>query len=85
MIRRFRDLILAMALGTADHIYTVAGNGHPGFSGDGGRATQAMLMSPTGVAVNSHGDLFVADYYRVRELTAAGNTTAAGKVTEASR
>jgi hypothetical protein len=81
-----RVRVVAAATGTfygihmaADHIYTVVGNGHPGFSGDGGRATQATLMSPTGVAVDSHGDLFVADYYRVREVTAPGKVTGASR------
>ncbi len=54
---------------TAGDIYTVAGNGHPGFSGDDGPATKAMLIAPTGLAVNRQGDLFVADYYRVRRVT----------------
>jgi secreted PhoX family phosphatase len=54
---------------TAGHMYTVAGNGAPGFSGDGGPAASAKLAAPSGVAVNSAGDLFVADRYRVREIT----------------
>ncbi|HEY2577745.1 MAG TPA: hypothetical protein VGI74_15675 [Streptosporangiaceae bacterium] len=54
---------------TAGNIYTVAGNGLAGYSGDGGPATKAMLFSPTGVAVDSHGNLYVADYYRVREIS----------------
>lgn len=71
-----RVRVVAAAAGTyyrvpmaTGHIYTVAGNGYPGFSGDGGPATKAMLFSPTGLAVNGHGDLFVGDYYRVRMVT----------------
>jgi secreted PhoX family phosphatase len=54
---------------TAGNIYTVAGNGLAGYSGDGGPATKAMLFSPTGVAVSSQGNLYVADQYRVREIS----------------
>ena len=38
-------------------IYTVAGNGTCGHSGDGGPATSAELFTPAGVAVDAHGDL----------------------------
>jgi len=39
----------------------VAGNGTLGFSGDGGSATSAKLTSPTGVAVDSSGNLYITD------------------------
>ena len=42
-------------------ITTVAGNGDQGYSGDGGQATAAELDSPDGVAVDSAGDIFIAD------------------------
>ena len=42
-------------------ITTVAGNGTVGYSGDNGPATAAELNEPTGVAVDSAGDLFIAD------------------------
>src|SRR5205823_13906178 len=41
-------------------ITTVAGNGVPDFSGDGGPATSASLGSPTGVAVDITGNIFIA-------------------------
>jgi hypothetical protein len=46
---------------TAGNISTVAGNGGQGYSGDGGAATAAQLNTPTDVAVNAAGDLFIAD------------------------
>jgi hypothetical protein len=48
-------------------ITTVAGNGTRGFSGDGGPATSAMML-PRDVAVDSAGNLFIADLadYRIR-------------------
>jgi sugar lactone lactonase YvrE len=58
-------------------ITTVAGNGHPGFSGDGGKAADARLNSPLGLAVDSAGNLFIADYgdNRVRKVTPDGMIT----------
>jgi len=40
---------------------TVAGNGGLGYAGDGGAATAAQLDYPTAVAVDSAGNLFIAD------------------------
>ena len=46
---------------TAGDIYTVAGDGTSGFSGDGGPATAAELNRPAGVAVDAAGNLLIAD------------------------
>ena len=55
---------------TAGDIYTVAGNGAGGFSGDGGPALSAELNRPQGVAVDAAGDLLVVDVgsNRIREV-----------------
>jgi hypothetical protein len=45
-----------------DIITTVAGNGTCGYTGDGGVATAAQLNDPLGVAVDSAGNLYVADF-----------------------
>ena len=52
-------------------ITTIAGTGAPGFRGDGGRATQARLDEPHGVALDAAGNIYIADTYnhRVRRLT----------------
>jgi streptogramin lyase len=42
-------------------ITTVAGTGAAGSAGDGGPATSAELSAPSGVAVDAHGNLYVAD------------------------
>ncbi|TMI03402.1 MAG: hypothetical protein E6H43_04475, partial [Betaproteobacteria bacterium] len=40
-------------------ITTVAGNGSPSFAGDGGAATSASLNSPSGVALDASGNLYI--------------------------
>jgi uncharacterized protein (TIGR03437 family) len=42
-------------------IGTIAGNGVIGYSGDGGRATNASLDGPAGIALDARGDVYVAD------------------------
>jgi sugar lactone lactonase YvrE len=42
-------------------ITTVAGTGLGGYSGDGGAATSAMLNQPSSVALDSAGNLYIAD------------------------
>jgi hypothetical protein len=46
---------------TTGHIYTVAGDGGDGFSGNTGPATSAELSSPDGVAVDAAGNLVISD------------------------
>jgi cysteine-rich repeat protein len=65
-------------------ITTVAGTGVPGFTSDGGAATSAQLFEPYGVAVDSLGNLYIADRnnQRVRRVDAMGIiTTRAGSGT----
>ena len=65
-------------------ITTVAGNGTPGYGGDNGPATSAQLYDPFGVAVDSAGNLYIADTGNasIRKVesgviaTVAGNGTA---------
>ncbi|MGA9708374.1 MAG: Ig-like domain repeat protein [Candidatus Sulfotelmatobacter sp.] len=40
-------------------IRTIAGDGTAGYTGDGGKATLAELHTPTGVAVNSQGNVYI--------------------------
>jgi sugar lactone lactonase YvrE len=42
-------------------IFTVAGNGGPGYSGDGMPAILTRLNNPTGVAVDMAGNMYIAD------------------------
>ena len=52
-------------------ISNLAGNDTCGYSGDGGQATNAELFNPSGVAVDSTGNVYIADTnnYRIREVT----------------
>jgi uncharacterized protein (TIGR03437 family) len=61
-------------------ITTVAGNGAKLYYGDGGPATSAALFEPAGVAVDSVGALYIADYgnYSIREVSNGVITTVAG-------
>lgn len=61
-------------IATDGTITTVAGNALPGFSGDGGPANQAQLHTPTGLALDSAGNLYIADTgnNRIREVLANG-------------
>src|SRR6266705_630513 len=62
---------------TAGDIYTVAGDGRQGFSGDGGPATRAelnLLESVAGVAVDAAGNLLIADFGNNRVRVVAART-----------
>ena len=64
---------------TAGHLYTVAGTGVCGTAGQGGPVAAAQLWDPVAVAVDSAGDLLVADNGDQSVLLAppaAGPTTA---------
>ena len=64
-------------------ITTVAGNGTAGFSGDNGSATSAQLYNPVGVALDSAGNLYIADggNFRIRKVSNGVITTVAGNGT----
>src|SRR2546428_362876 len=70
------------AWGGSGHIITVAGSGAPGLDGDGGLATSAQLRYPSSVAIDTAGNLFIADTSnnRIRRVAAGTGiiTTVAG-------
>jgi hypothetical protein len=61
---------------TVGDIYTLAGTGKAGFSGDGGPATSAALDGPADVAVDGAGNLLIADAGndRIRVVAASAGT-----------
>ncbi|WP_263364961.1 NHL domain-containing protein [Edaphobacter acidisoli] len=63
-------------------ITTIAGTGTEGYSGDNGPATAAELDSPQGLAIDTTGNLYIADTHnhRIREVIATTGiiTTIAG-------
>jgi sugar lactone lactonase YvrE len=58
-------------------IATVAGTGDCGLSGDGGAAAMAQICSPTGIAPDTAGNLFIADTgnNRIRQISPDGSIT----------
>ena len=64
-------------------ISTFAGNNTGGYSGDSGPATSAQLNLPGGIAVDSSGNLYIADggNHRVRKISGGTITTVAGNGT----
>lgn len=63
------------AAGPPFNITTVAGTGDYGDTGDGGPATQAQLTNPYKVISDAAGDIFIAEFDRVRKVDPAGIIT----------
>jgi hypothetical protein len=61
-------------------ISTIAGTGIEGYGGDGSAANAALLDTPTGVAVDSTGNVYIADSHnhRIRKVSGGTITTIAG-------
>ena len=57
------------------NISTIAGNNTAGYSGDGGTAITGQLNGPVALAVDSSGNVFIADSFNnaIREVTTDGN------------
>ena len=65
-------------------ITTVAGTGTSGFTGDGSAATSAELAGPIGLAVDSSGNIYIADENnsRIRKVSGGTINTIAGNGTK---
>ncbi|HYW48285.1 MAG TPA: hypothetical protein VE959_35805 [Bryobacteraceae bacterium] len=83
---RAGNLYIADALGARVYrvsggaITSIAGNGTPGYSGDGKAATSAQLDNPMGIAFDGAGNLYIADSGNncIRQVSAGIITTVAG-------
>ncbi|MDH4227569.1 MAG: hypothetical protein OEV59_07460 [Deltaproteobacteria bacterium] len=91
-VRLFPVILFAVVLGASSvalavecNVSTFAGNGVTAYSGDGGSSASAQIANPEGLAVDSSGNVFIADTAnnRVRKVdavtgvisTVAGNGT----------
>ena len=71
----------ASALADPGYIYTIAGTGDAGYSGDAGPATTATLRAPGAVALGTDGSAYIADTanHVVRRVSPSGSiSTSAG-------
>jgi len=79
-VRRVASGVDALITGAADEMITsVAGNGSPFFSGDGGPATDASISFPSGVGAAGDMSIYVSSDQRIRKIDSGGNiSTVAG-------
>ena len=74
---RVRKIVISTGI-----ISTVAGTGVSSYSGDNGAATSAALNKPSGISIDSNGNIYIGDYsnHRVRKVTVSTGiiTTVAG-------
>src|SRR6267378_3522940 len=67
------DNQMVMRVGRDGIVNVIAGNGFPFRSGDGGLAINASLSFPTAIAVDSGGNVYIANLLgRVRKVTSDG-------------
>ena len=60
-------------------ISTIAGDGNPGYGSDNMPAVQTQLAFPESVGVDSTGNVYIGDQYRIRKISPTGMiTTVAG-------
>src|ERR1039458_9414827 len=72
---------IVLRIDSAGLLTRIAGNGSIGFSGDNGPAISAQLGGPRGLAVDTAGSLYIADYDRVRKVANGVITSVAGNGT----
>jgi hypothetical protein len=75
MVPKVAGTYFGVSMPTIGYIYTIAGNGTPGLSGDdGSEAVSARLRVPDGLALDSNGNLYFSDKYnhRIRKVTSNG-------------
>src|SRR4029077_6513099 len=72
-----RALHRVIAIGPDATVVRVIGTGIAGFGGDGGPAADAQLNTPLGIAVDSDGNLYIADSFnnRIRRVPPQGIIT----------
>ena len=60
---------------TSGNIWTVAGTGDSGNTGDGGAATSAKLNEPRGISMDTSGNFYIADTknHKIRMVDTSGN------------
>ncbi len=62
-------------------VYTIAGNGLPGYTGDGGPAISAEIFNAAGVRLDNFGNIYITDGFnnRIRKINTNGTiSTIAG-------
>ena len=79
---RLNYRVRVVKLGAGGIIYTMAGDGTAGFSGDGGPATTAQITIPGGVCIDHHSNTFFADYdnHCIRKVDMLGIITTYGGI-----
>lgn len=78
---KYNSTVVASANMVKGCIYTIAGDGSQNFSGDGGLATSSQLSDIQDVAVDSYGNVYIADTgnNRVRMICKENDTSVPGK------
>ena len=71
----FGSLHAVFEVNSSGALIRIAGTGRAGYSGDGGPALNAQLISPAGIAIDTSGNIYVSDLgtNSIRRISSNGN------------